>query len=167
MHHAFQLDEIEYGVELSRSATSYRLHLKDEKIVDLLLHAQTDGRIQLSVDGQQFDATIAMRGDEVFIHLDGESYTLRYRHPLERLAAQHLGGATDGIRAPMPGAVISVAVAVGDTVGRGQALLVIESMKMETTLAAPRDGVIAAVNFAAGQSFDRDALLLSLEPLTS
>ncbi|WP_245563072.1 hypothetical protein [Nevskia ramosa] len=38
---------------------------------------------------------------------------------------------------------------------------------METTLVAPRDGVVAAVNFAAGQSFDRDALLLSLEPVTA
>jgi biotin carboxyl carrier protein len=38
-----------------------------------------------------------------------------------------------------------------------------ESMKMETTIAAPRDGVVEAVHFAPGQTFDRDALLLSLE----
>jgi len=42
-----------------------------------------------------------------------------------------------------------------------------ESMKMETTLVAPRDGVIAAITYAKGQSFDRDAVLLSLEPSES
>ncbi|GAC1633562.1 MAG: hypothetical protein NVS9B10_28970 [Nevskia sp.] len=166
MHHAFELAEIEYGVELSRSAGGYRLHLEDEQLVELLLlPADAEGRVRLVVDGASFDATIATRGDEVFIHLDGESYALRYRHPLERLAAQHSGGAADGIRAPMPGAVIAVAVAAGDTVSRGQTLLIMESMKMETTLAAPREGVVQAVNVARGQSFERDALLLSLEPL--
>ncbi|MFZ2468009.1 MAG: acetyl-CoA carboxylase biotin carboxyl carrier protein subunit [Parvibaculum sedimenti] len=43
-------------------------------------------------------------------------------------------------------------------------MLVMESMKMQTTIASPRDGVIAAVAYEKGQTFDRDALLLSLEP---
>lgn len=167
MHHAFEMIDTEHGVELSRTAKGYRLHLDDAQAIEVVLRSETDGALQLSVDGRTIDAVIATRGDEVFIHLDGEAYQLRYRHPLERLAAQHQGGAADGIRAPMPGSVITVAVAAGDHVSRGQTLLMMESMKMETTLVAPRDGVVAAVNFAAGQSFDRDALLLSLEPVTA
>ena len=165
MHHAFEMMDAEHGVELSRSPKGYRLHLDDAQAIEVVLRSETDGALRLSVDGRTIDAVIATRGDEVFIHLDGEAYQLRYRHPLERLAAQHQGGAADGIRAPMPGSVITVAVAAGDHVSRGQTLLMMESMKMETTLVAPRDGVVAAVNFAAGQSFDRDALLLSLEPV--
>ncbi|WP_273456628.1 acetyl-CoA carboxylase biotin carboxyl carrier protein subunit [Nevskia ramosa] len=165
MHHAFEIADGEQGVELSRTPKGYRLHLDDTQAIDVVLRSETDGALRLSIDGRTIDAVIATRGDEVFIHLDGEVYQLRYRHPLERLAAQHQGGAADGIRAPMPGSVITVAVSVGDSVSRGQTLLMMESMKMETTLVAPRDGVVAAVNFAAGQSFDRDALLLSLEPV--
>lgn len=167
MHHAFQLVDDEHGVELSRTSAGYRLHLDETRTVEVRVLAEADGQLKLRVDGRVVDAIIATRGDELHIHLDGDAYQLRYRHPLERLAAQHQGGASDGIRAPMPGSIIKVAVAVGDTVSRGQTLLVMESMKMETTLVAPRDGVVAAVNVAAGQSFDRDALLLSLEALTA
>lgn len=167
MHHAFQIADNEHGVELSRSAAGYRLHLDETRTVDIRVLAEADGRLTLSIDGRRCEAIIATRGDELFIHLDGEAYQLRYRHPLERLAAQHQGGTSDGVRAPMPGSVISVAVAAGDTVSRGQTLLMMESMKMETTLVAPRDGVVAAVNVTAGQSFDRDALLLSLESITA
>jgi len=53
----------------------------------------------------------------------------------------------------------------GQSVARGETLLVMESMKMETTIIAPRDGVIEVVHFAVGQTFDRDALLLSLEAI--
>lgn len=165
MHHAFQIADDEYGVELSRKAIGYRLHLDETRAVDVRVLAEADGRLTLNIDGRKVDAIIATRGDELFIHLDGEAYQLRYRHPLERLAAQHQGGASDGVRAPMPGSVIKIAVAVGDPVSRGQTLLMMESMKMETTLTAPRDGVVAAVNVAVGQSFDRDALLLSLEAI--
>lgn len=167
MHHAFQIADEEHGVELSRTPDGYRLHLDETRTVDIRVLAKADGQLKLLVDGRVCEAVIAARGDELHIHLDGEAYQLRYRHPLERLAAEHQGGASDGLRAPMPGSIIKVAVAIGDAVSRGQTLLVMESMKMETTLVAPRDGVVAGVNVAAGQSFDRDALLLSLEALVS
>jgi biotin carboxyl carrier protein len=64
----------------------------------------------------------------------------------------------------MPGSLVVVHAKPGQAVTKGEALLVMESMKMETTLTAARDGVVAAVHFAPGQTFDRDALLLSLEP---
>ena len=64
----------------------------------------------------------------------------------------------------MPGVVVSVAVKPGDTVEEGQPLLVIESMKLETTITAPRDGIIAEVPFATGASFGGKEVLLRLEP---
>ncbi len=162
MHHAFALGDAEHGIELSRSAAAYRLYY-DDKAIEVKLVEALDGHARLTVDGQSFDVVMTTRGDEVFIHFDGETYALRYQHPLDRLAAQAHGGADEAIRAPMPGSVISVAVTVGETVTRGQTLLVMESMKMETTIIAPRDGVVHAVNFEKGQTFDRDAVLLELQ----
>lgn len=161
MHHAFKLGDHEHNVELSRDATAYRLHLNGATVaVDL--RTAPDGRQWLTVDGRHLEVVIATRGDQVFVHLDGEAHELAYRHPLVRLAAAGLGSAADRVVAPMPGAIVSVAVKAGDTVSKGQTLLVMESMKMETTLTAPRDGVVEAVHFDKGQTFDRDALLLSL-----
>jgi acetyl/propionyl-CoA carboxylase alpha subunit len=164
MHHAFKLGDAEHNVALSRSAHAYRLHL-GEQVIDVDLGVATDGRAWLTLGDRHLEVVVATRGDDVFVHIDGEAYQLRYQHPLDRLAAASGGSAEDSIRAPMPGSIVAVSVKAGDAVSKGQTLLVMESMKMETTIAAPRDGVIAAVTYDKGQTFDRDALLLSLEPM--
>ncbi len=163
MHHAFKIDESVHNVELSRSSSAYRLH-HGETVIDIDLRTGADGRAWLTIGERHVEVVIATRGDDVFVHLDGEAYRLRYQHPLDRLAAAAAGNAEDRILAPMPGSVVSVAVKAGDSVTRGQTLLVMESMKMETTITAPRDGVVAEISYDKGQTFDRDALLLSLEP---
>lgn len=161
MHHAFKLEDSEYNLELSRAPAGYRLHLAD-RTVPVNLHLEDDGSAVLTVNGRSEKVLVAVRGDDVFIHLGGVAYQLRYEHPLQRLAAQSLGSAEDHIKAPMPGSLVALHAKPGQAVTRGESLLVMESMKMETTIVAPRDGVIEAVHFAAGQTFDRDALLFSL-----
>lgn len=162
MQHAFKLGDTEVALALSRSAQAYRLHVGDQTL-DIDLADGADGTTWLSLGGRRIPVVIASRGDEVFVHLDGEAYSLRYQHPLDRLAAQAGGAAEDRMTAPMPGSIVSVAVNAGDAVTKGQALLVMESMKMETTLTAPRDGVVAEVAYAPGQTFERDAVLLELK----
>jgi acetyl/propionyl-CoA carboxylase alpha subunit len=162
MHHAFKLGDAEHNVEISRSATAYRLHLGDQSVV-IDLKTGADGRAWLTLGERHVEVVIATRGDDVFVHLDGEAYQLRYQHPLNRLAAQAGGSAADNIFAPMPGSIVAVQVKAGDAVTKGQTLLVMESMKMETIIAAPRDGVIESVTYDKGQTFDRDALLLTME----
>lgn len=166
MHHAFVLENGDtVPLSLSRSPHAYRLH-GAERTVPVNLHANDDGSAMLTVDGVSERVTIAMHGDDVYIHYRGRNWHLRYAHPLERLAAALRGAEDDALNAPMPGSIVRLDVAVGDTVSAGQKLLVMESMKMETTLAAPRDGTVAELHFAIGQSFERDAVLLSLAPAT-
>ena len=163
MHHAFKLGDTEHNVELSRAREGYRLHI-DGMPVPVNLKTGADGHCWLTVNGETCEVFLATRGDDVFVHLDGEAFQLTYEHPLERLAHQAHGGSEDGVRAPMPGSLVNAPVTAGQQVSRGETLLVMESMKMETTIVAPRDGVVQAVHFAPGQTFDRDALLLTLEP---
>ena len=65
--------------------------------------------------------------------------------------------------APMPGKVLSVEVSKNETVEEGQALLVLEAMKMENVIRAPRSGVIASVDAAAGQAVEKVAALVTYE----
>jgi 3-methylcrotonyl-CoA carboxylase alpha subunit len=75
-----------------------------------------------------------------------------------------VGAAGDGaILAPMPGRVIAVDVAAGDTVSKGQKLLTLEAMKMEHGLTAPFDGTVAELNAAVGSQMQVDALLVRIE----
>jgi 3-methylcrotonyl-CoA carboxylase alpha subunit len=74
------------------------------------------------------------------------------------------GAAGDGaILAPMPGRVIAVDVAAGDTVTKGQKLLTLEAMKMEHGLTAPFDGMVAELNATVGSQVQVDALLVRIE----
>jgi len=70
---------------------------------------------------------------------------------------------TKSILSPMPGAVVSVAVAPGDTVVDGQELAIIEAMKMQNILKSEREGVIKSVNVVAGDSVAVDQLLIEFE----
>jgi acetyl/propionyl-CoA carboxylase alpha subunit len=67
-----------------------------------------------------------------------------------------------GLVAPMPGAVVRILVAEGDTVTAGTPLLVLEAMKMEHTINSPSDGVVAALNVTAGTQVERGAVLVEL-----
>ncbi len=81
----------------------------------------------------------------------------------DRLIGEHeMGDTTSDIRASLPGVVIIVHTVAGDTVKQGDALMVIEAMKMEHIMRAPRDGVVADVRIRAGDQVEEGALLLTL-----
>ena len=165
MKHGFLINEDAHDVGLSRAGQGYRLH-HDGQVMEFDLHPGEAGGWILQSGHQVAQLQIAVDGDDVHIHLNGETYQLRFEHALQRLAQLSDASATDTIKATMPGSLVSLDVAPGDSVKKGQTLLVMESMKMETTIVAPRDGVIADVQVSPGQTFDKDAVLLSLQPET-
>ena len=74
------------------------------------------------------------------------------------------GAAGDGaILSPMPGRIIAVDVAAGDTVTKGQKLVTLEAMKMEHSLVAPFDGIVAELNAEAGGQVSEGAVLARIE----
>ncbi len=87
--------------------------------------------------------------------------------PVGPCRADHAGGShglADGsVMAPMPGNVITVSVAEGDRVLRGQPLLVIEAMKMEQTLSAPFDGIVEELRASPGSQVAEGSLLVRIE----
>ncbi len=89
---------------------------------------------------------------------NGETFVLRVHDPLHDGEAE--GEGAERILAPMPGKIIHVHVQAGQSVRRGDPLVVLEAMKMEHTLAAPRDTVIAAVEAALGDQITEGSVLV-------
>lgn len=83
---------------------------------------------------------------------------------IQELTGRRGGGPREGVvRAPMPGLVVRVEVAVGDAVGAGAGLVVVEAMKMENELRAPGAGVVAAIHVTPGAPVEKGAPLVTLE----
>ena len=76
-------------------------------------------------------------------------------------AAAAAGG--EQVTSPMPGAILSISVAAGDAVKRGQVLMVLEAMKMENEIMCPCDGKIASVNTSKGASVESGTLLCVIQ----
>jgi acetyl-CoA carboxylase biotin carboxylase subunit len=91
---------------------------------------------------------------------EGETFVLHPHDPI--YDSDDAEGAGDTIAAPMPGRVIQVNVKSGQQVRRGDALIVLEAMKMEHTLAAPRDGIIEVVTTLAGEQIGEGAIVVRL-----
>ncbi|MEX2288921.1 MAG: acetyl/propionyl/methylcrotonyl-CoA carboxylase subunit alpha [Mycobacteriales bacterium] len=121
--------------------------------------ALPDGLL-LTVDGRTGRVLLTVHGATTWLHLDGATYAL-HEVPPERVGAG--AGTHDGeVRSPMPGAVIAVGAEVGDTVGKGDVLLVVEAMKMEHALGAPFDGVLEALPVRVGDQVAVGQLLATV-----
>ena len=106
------------------------------------------GRYILSIDGHRYDVEA----------LDERTHAIR---ELSGASAAPSGPAP--LKAPMPGLVVRVSVAVGDTVSAGQGLVAIEAMKMENELRCVAGGRVKAVHATVGQAVEKGALLVEIE----
>jgi biotin carboxyl carrier protein len=77
-------------------------------------------------------------------------------------ASQPKTSSTGDVAAPMPGTVLKVKVALGDTVKKGQVLLILEAMKMENEIVSPADGKVALLNVEAGKSVSAGEVMVSI-----
>jgi 3-methylcrotonyl-CoA carboxylase alpha subunit len=141
---------------------------------------QHQGGVQLSLGAQawplaarplgtdRFDVTLGGARHTLAVYRRGERYAVFAEHGSAGVSEfdpiAHAGdGATEGrLTAPMPGKVVSFFIAAGDAVKRGQAVAVMEAMKMEHTLHAPRDGVVEELLYAVGDQVAEGGELLRL-----
>ena len=119
--------------------------------------------VSARIGSKNLTALVVKQDRSVTVKIDGEQFDFEIIDPLD--ASQAQDDNADGIFAPMTGVVTIVNVAAGDTVTKGDPLLVLEAMKMEHVMVAPRDGVIAEVMCAPSSAVDEGSQLVVLEEL--
>lgn len=83
---------------------------------------------------------------------------------LKQLGMEHLAGAAiNDLKAPMPGMVLDIKIKPGDNITKGQALVVLEAMKMENVLKAEADATVKAVNCKTGSAVEKNEVLVEFE----
>lgn len=155
------LDGVEHHVTIARRKPHLVLLIDGVEHEVSRTPAIGDGRNLMQVGGARVEFSRAEIGDRQIVRIGGRSCEIGFVDPFAEAAGA--GGAADAVKAPMPGTVVSVQCAPGDAVKRGQPLVTIESMKLQTALVAPRDGVVAAVLRAEGETFEKDEIVVRLE----
>jgi biotin carboxyl carrier protein len=153
----------------------FTVEIIDEK------HVSVDGKVyeidfesvagqpvfSLIVDGRSHESYIYQGDDNWQVLMRGRLYPVQVEDEREkRLRAAAGGGVAETgefhLRAPMPGLVVAVPVTEGQSVKRGQVILILESMKMQNELKAPRDGTIGRIRVRAGETVEQKQTLLSM-----
>ena len=106
-------------------------------------------------------AFVATAGDVTWVAIDGEVFTIDIEDALHTRRPRAAAG--EGLSAPMPATVIRVLAEPGREVKRGETLLLLEAMKMELPVRAPRDGKVKALHCQAGQLVQPGVPLVDLE----
>ena len=108
-------------------------------------------------EGHRRGATVVVDGARHHVLVDGRSVMLE---ELPRFPDTSATSAADGAFAPMPGKIVQLLVSLGQEVRAGQALAIMEAMKMEHTIEAPHDGVVTEVRVSAGEQVDEGAVIV-------
>ncbi len=120
---------------------------------------QGDGTLKTDLDGHRFKAVWLRHGQELLVFLGrGAPYRFEDRRP--EATAPRQESAAGRLTAPMPGRIAALLVAPGEYVAANQPLLILEAMKMEHLLRAPKDGIVKKFNFQiGGQAAEGDELV--------
>ncbi len=120
-----------------------------------------------NADATPMRAHVVVNGDTTWVFIDGETFTIDVE-PADQpdaaaTRARRRAGGNEGLSAPMPATVIKVLVEPGSEVHRGDMLILLEAMKMELPVRAPRDGRVKALRCRAGELVQPGTVLVDLE----
>jgi len=163
----FELGDVPVAVQLNQTNNLTTAIIDDVSIeieAPLINGDDYEGEIEFGYAGNHLVAVYSCPASSsglIRISCRGEMLVFTPPDPEAHIADEEAGGT---IKAPMPGKVLAVNVKAGDSVTKGDALIVLEAMKMEHALVAPRDGIIAELSVEAGaQVSDGDVLAVLAE----
>ncbi len=131
-----------------------------DRTYDVQLEYTRSAEVAFTVEGARHVAQVVADGTMRYVAVDGHIVELKKPDPRRARRGQHHG--EDSLSASMPGQVAKLLVNEGDSVERGQTLLILEAMKMEIKIAAPHAGRVVKVLVRQGQVVDRGQGLIEI-----
>jgi acetyl-CoA/propionyl-CoA carboxylase, biotin carboxylase, biotin carboxyl carrier protein len=162
---------VQYKLEVNRKPIALEVEIQGDNRFTALIDGKnhqtryakiSDNTIQLTVDGRQTMAFVADTPEGKAIMVDGRVWLIEdAAAPRNRRKGGPSKEPTD-VSPPMPAVVTKIMVAVGDTVVKGQGVVVVSAMKMDMILSAPYDGVVERINAAEGEKVAPTQVLVDI-----
>jgi biotin carboxyl carrier protein len=148
-------------IDLMPTGKSYRAVIGDRNIGVEILRTENE-KLDLLIDGKRVTAYVSSDNAKRWVTVNGQTFVLTKSAGTRRGGHGHHHAAGE-LTAPMPGQIRAVNVSEGEVVTKGQTLLVVEAMKMEIRVQAPRDGVVKKLFVKQGQTVDREQILIEID----
>ena len=158
--YAATLDAKAYKTGLAYHPQGWVLEL-DGAAHPLALVSKRGGEYAIRLDGSALHGTVRRDGELLHVFTGGQHYTLHYADPMAHAGEVEAAGGR--LTAPMPGKVVAVIAKNGQTVKKGEPLVIMEAMKMEHTIAAPSDGLVEEILYQVGDQVADGAPLLAFK----
>ncbi len=164
-----ELKEKKYPVELLSTESNYYKIKIGDKILDCYLKEFRDDFIRININNHCQYMYISSAGEDgSIINYQGNKFVLKrddILYETDFFIDESESSAGNSVKSPMPGKVLKIKVAVGDNVKKGESLLIVEAMKMENSITAPRNGIISEINTLEGEMVNGKSALILFEEL--
>ncbi len=167
MKYSVMINDHRFAVDVVERADHLQLSIDGKHVEADWEWLTRDRDMSLLLDGRSYNLIIEPENGQLQIYYGGERFDCLVEDTrlaeLRRLAgAADNGGGEAKIKAPMPGLILRKFVTAGQKVAKGDRLLIIEAMKMENEVKAPRDGVVKSINCDEQEAVDQGKILLVL-----
>jgi acetyl/propionyl-CoA carboxylase alpha subunit len=164
MQYRLKIDENVISFQAEKKGDHGIALTRDGCLLDIEYDVISSHHLHLVVNGSPVNAYIAHDGNVKTVIIRGVPYTVGDADMLETRTKGKKGlqAVPQDITPPMPAVVVRILVAAGDRVKQGDKVIVVSSMKMETTLTAPSDGTVRAVNVAEGDKVMPGQILIDI-----
>lgn len=169
MRYLVKIEDKEFDIDIIYKSEKYVATIDGKEVV-IDSHNLGDSRSIMLIDNSSFEVDVRSNGYDssktVFvlgqeIRVDIENYNLAQ---LKKTAGMSIGSKMESnLKAPMPGLVLELKVSAGDTVQKGDPLVIIEAMKMENVIKASGDSVIKSIAVTNGKSVEKGDILLEFD----
>jgi biotin carboxyl carrier protein len=163
MNLSFWLDNKEHKLSLKEKAKNQIQVSLGKKRFDVIVDVLNKDEILLNIDGKVYNTIICSNTTSYSISVNGKSFDIERRSVSQILSGGTVKKQKRDVKTSMPGKIVKILLEEGTEVGEGQAVLILEAMKMQNEIKSPQSGKITRISPKPGDSVETGALLFTVE----
>jgi biotin carboxyl carrier protein len=163
MNFSFWLEQKEYRINLEERAKNNLCVSVNEQGFDVSVEFIGKNELLLKINGRVYNVVVNSNSLSHSVYVNGRLFKIEKRLALEILKGEKGRSKKREVKISMPGRVVQIIAREGEEVQEGQAVLVLEAMKMQNEIKSPQAGKISQIRFRAGDYVEAGAILFAVE----